>query len=181
MPLLLDELLATLDDFAPFRDISKNIDAARIDSFIREAQVRELRSFLGDNLYLKLLVDFTPPETFGEKRFEDLFLGAEYDSGGGVSVRFNGLKSALIMWAYKRLLEHQQVSLTRYGVKSMQTDFSEDTLAAKIRTEKIDSDSFAKVYEADAVKFLRAKRSDYPEWKPTETKLDKTGFQFKKL
>ena len=88
MAFLLDELFLTKTDFADFRDISKNINDERIDAFIRESQIREIRTFLGDILYLKLLTDFTPPATFATPIYEDLFLGKDYDNGKG-TVRFN--------------------------------------------------------------------------------------------
>ena len=180
MAFLLDELFLTKTDFADFRDISKNINDERIDAFIRESQIREIRTFLGDILYLKLLTDFTPPATFATPIYENLFLGVDYDNGKG-TVRFNGLKAAHIMYAYKRMLLHQQVSVTRYGVKNMSTEFSEDTINAKIRSELVDSDAMGKVYQADAVKFIKANASDYPDWQDTETRADKSGFKFIKI
>ena len=63
----------------------------------------------------------------------------------------------------------------------MSTEFSEDTINAKIRSELVDSDAMGKVYQADAVKFIKANASDYPEWEDTETRADKSGFKFIKI
>ena len=54
----LDPLLLRSDDFVIIRDISKNIDTSRLDAYIREAQVNELRSFLGDELYKRLVDNY---------------------------------------------------------------------------------------------------------------------------
>jgi len=46
---MLDKLLATKEDFTAFRDISANIKDSKIDIFIRESQLIEVRNFLGLN------------------------------------------------------------------------------------------------------------------------------------
>ena len=181
MSTLLDVLLLDKTDFSDYRDISKNIDDSRINSFIRESQVRELRSFLGDELYLKLILDYDDTlKTFTEQRFTDLYFGVDY-TYSSTTIRFNGLAGMLIMYAYKRILNHNQVNLTRYGVKDMITEFSEDTISAKIRSEMVDSNAMALVYQNDAKKFLKTMTADYPEWKDNVTEADKTGFKFIKI
>ena len=52
---MLDKLLATKEDFTAFRDISANIKDSKIDIFIRESQLIEVRNFLGPQLYKLLL------------------------------------------------------------------------------------------------------------------------------
>jgi len=182
MSTLLDVLLLDKTDFSDYRDISKNIDDSRINSFIRESQVRELRSFLGDELYLKLILDYDDtPKTFTEQRFTDLFFGVDY-TYNSTTIRFNGLAGMLVMYSYGRMLNHQQMSLTRYGVKDMTTEFSEDTLALKIRSEMVDSSAMAKVYQSDATKYLQTEITQYPEWKNTkESPIKNTGFNFLKI
>ena len=55
MSTLLDTLLADRGDFSDYREISKNIEDEKINIFIRESQLIEIRSFLGPELYLQLI------------------------------------------------------------------------------------------------------------------------------
>lgn len=178
MSQLLDVLLLDKDDFSNYRDMSKNLEEDRILSFIREAQVKELRSLLGDELYLKLILDYDPtPKTFTDQRFTDLFFGVDY-SYNNTTIRFNGCFGLLVMYAYQRILNHNQVNVTRYGVKDMTTEFSEDTLNAKIKSEMVDSNSMALLYQSDAKKYLQTEAAQYPEWINNTTPADSTGFKF---
>jgi len=182
MTQLLDDLLIDRTDFEEYRDLSKNIPDVRLDSMIREAQIREIRTFLGDTLYLKMLLDYTiGTKTFTSQIYTDLWYGVDY-TYNGETIRFNGLIGYHIMNAYKRILDHNQVSVTRYGVKNMTTDYSEDTVLAKIRNEMISSSSMAKVYSSDGEKFLRTKISDYPDWNYNgQTPIKSTSFNFIKI
>ena len=181
MTQLLDVLLLERTDFAEYRDMSKNIDDSRINSFIREAQVKELRAILGDELYLKLILDYDDNlKVFGEQRFTDLFFGVDYTFNAG-TIRFNGCFGLLVMYAYKRILNHNQVNVTRYGVKNMTTEFSEETIGAKIRSEMVDSNAMALLYQNDAKKYLETETAQYPEWQTKVTEADKTGFNFIKV
>ncbi len=182
MSQLLDDLLIDRTDFDDYRDLSKNIVDERLDSMIREAQIREVRTFLGDVLYLKLLSDYTIiGKTFSLQIYTDLWYGVDY-TFNDKTIRFNGLIAFHIMNAYKRILDHNQLNVTRYGIKSMQTDFSEDTLQVKIRNEMVSSGSMAKVYSSDAEKFIRTKIADYPDWNYNgQTPIKNTAFNFIKI
>ena len=182
MSQLLDDLLIDRTDFDDYRDMSKNVPDERINSFIREAQLREVRTFLGDTLYLKLLLDYDESlKTFTSQIYTDLWYGVDYTYNGN-TIRFNGLIGYHIMNAYRRILDHQQLTVTRYGIKSMTTEFSEDIIQAKINKEKIDSGSMAKVYSSDADKFLRTNIADYPEWEYNgTTPIKNTAFNFIKI
>ena len=128
MTLILDPLLIKPDDFVEFRDISKNIDDERLNVYIRESQIKEIRSFLGDELYLSLINDYTPDAgegTFSEQRFTDLFFGTDWTYQGNER-RLYGLKPSLIYFAYARFIKNQQFNVTRYGVKHITAEESED-------------------------------------------------------
>ena len=67
MSLNLDPLLLDLEDFNIIRDISPKTEPSRLDAYIREAQVNEIRSFLGDELYVLLVnnyIDLNPKSVF---------------------------------------------------------------------------------------------------------------------
>ena len=182
MPINFDPLLILPADFDDFRDISKNIDPDRLNVYVRESQVKEMRSFLGDTLYLALINDYTEVgDTFSEQRFTDLWFGSDYDFKGNQR-RFYGLKPAIVYYAYSRFIKNQQVNVTRYGVKHINDENSEDETVQQVRTKTNDANSYGLLYQADAELFLNENQSDYPEFEVSETAGEKkTSFKFTKL
>lgn len=179
MPLLLDPLMVFLADLILFKDVSQNMDEDRVNQSVREAQINELRSFVGDELYLALITDYDEiSDTFSQDRFNDLWFGVDYDYTGK-TIRFHGLKAAIIYYTYARMLDNGQLNLTRSGAKSWQNDESEDTEQPQIATKVRNARSQALVYLSDAKKFLSYLKSVYPEWE--EEKQDRTSLQFFKV
>ena len=169
-----DNLYITLADFADYKDISPNIDQDRLDTYIRDAQILDLRAFLGQELYLQLQLSYTPPDVFTGV-YEPLFEGVDYND-----IRYYGLKPLLVEYAYARLLEEISLNITRTGAKVFTTEEgSEPPTQSQINTKVSAARSIALAYEADATKFLKANLSDYPKWHDTNDK--KTGFNFFKV
>ncbi|GAH63928.1 unnamed protein product, partial [marine sediment metagenome] len=182
MPINLDPLLILPADFDDFRDISKNIDPERLEVYVRESQVKEMRSFLGASLYLALINDYTAVgDTFSEQRFTDLWFGADWSYQGNTR-RFYGLKPAIIYYAYARFVRNQQMNVTRYGVKHLTDENSEDETVQQVRTKVNDANSYGLLYQADAELYLNENVSTYPEFEVSETAGEKkTSFKFTKL
>jgi len=183
MALVLDPLLIKLEDLANFRDVSDNIDEPRFNTFARESQMREMRSFLGDALYNALIKDFTPDAgegTFTEQRFTDLWFGTVY-TRNSFTVQFNGLKPAIVYYAYERFIYYQKLNVTRYGVRTLQdNDLSNN--AELVKKWEVSSDSMGLMYQEDSDKFLNENSSLYPEWDKPEMKMKKsTGWNFFKV
>ena len=181
--LVLDSLLVQLTDFSNFRDVSVNTDTDRINAFIRESQMREMRSLLGDALYKALIDDFTPDAgegTFSEQRFTDLWFGVAYIRDN-FSVQFNGFKPAIVYYAYERFLYYQKLNVTRYGVRTLQdNDLSND--APFTKKWQVSADSMGLMYQEDTEKYLNENDSTYPERNRPDFKTKKsTGLQFFKI
>jgi len=181
--LVLDPLLIKLEDLSNFRDVSDNIDEARFNTFARESQMREMRSFLGDALYNALIKDFTPDVdegTFSEQRFKDLWFGTVY-TRNGFSVQFNGLKPAIVYYAYERFIYYQKLNVTRYGLRNLQDNDLSDN-AEFVKKWEVSSDSMGLMYQEDADKFLQENITLYPESDKPEIKMKKsTGWNFFKV
>ena len=183
MTLKLDELLIKLDDFKNFRDISTNTDADRLNAFIRESQLKEIRDFLGSGLYFALISDYTADVdegTFTEQRFTDLWFGATY-TVNGFEIQFYGLKAAHVYFSYDRYLYFQKLNVTRYGSRVLEdNDLSENIPVT--RKYEISSDSMGLLYRNDADKFINEKISTYPEFEnPNKVPLQQTGWKFQKI
>ena len=185
MTLILDDLLVQLTDFSNFRDISVNTDADRLNAYIREAQLREMRSFLGDALYNALLSDYTPgvspaEGTFTQARFTELWFGTTYTSGN-YPIKYHGLKPAVVYYAYERFLFYQRLNVTRYGSRILEdNELSVD--APLTKRWEVSADSMGLVYQNDSNTFLDAKTSTYPEWQQPDGRVpEKIGFKFMKV
>ena len=179
MALLLDKLLATKEDFNDFRSISKNIATEKIDIFIRESQLIEIRAFLGSTIYLQLQEDYDEnTKTFGNPIFNSLWFGVDYINKKQEEVRFNGYMNSLVYFAYGRFLLQQQMNVSRFGLESLQDTISEDTPLAQVKTKAKEALSMAIQYQEDCVKFIEVHATDYPTFKTKESKGKNTSFTF---
>jgi len=179
---MLDKLLATKEDFAAFRDISANIKDSKIDIFIRESQLIEVRNFLGPQLYKLLLDDYDEQtKTFTSTIYSSLWNGSSYTTSEGKEEIFNGLINALIYFTYSRFILQQQMNVSRFGLESIQDTISEDTPVGAVRTKAKEALSVALVYQRDAEKFIESNKTDYPTYATKTTKAKKTSFNFFKL
>ena len=184
MPLKLDTLVINIADFKNFRDISVNTDGDRLSALIREAQMREIRDFLGEGLYHLLVADYTsadPDEgTFATPRFEKLWYGDEYEQGGTL-INFNGLKPAHIYYAYERFVYVNKLNVTRYGNRVLEDgDLSVDLTPTK--KYEVAADSFGLVYQNDAMSYLRTNATIYPELKkPNHREANRIGLKMFKV
>jgi hypothetical protein len=179
MPLLTDKLFITKDDFELYRDISEHMDADRVDASIREAQVTEFTDFIGQQLYLALQDDYDVGlNEFPTARLSTLFFGEDY-AYRGKNVRYHGLQPMLTMFSYGRMLTNLQLSVTRGGPMTYtETDVSDPTTQAQIKTKVIDARSMALSYGAEVKQYLSQNRSVYPEYTHPNTE---TGFQMFKI
>jgi len=158
---MIEEALLTQADYEGYRDISSNIDfETRLKPWILEAQKQELRGFLGQELYLALINDYTPGSGFTEQRFIDLWEGK--DEAG--KYRYYGLKPVLIYFSYARFLKNQSQVVTRYGVKSLTRDESENYSPIGTRTKQGEAENMALSLQAEAEKFINDNKDDYPEY-----------------
>ena len=184
MPLNLDVLLINIEDFSNFRDISVNTDADRLNALIREAQIREIRSFLGDALYFAMIQDYTPVAndegTFTEQRFTDLWYGVAWVKNS-FTIQLQGLKPAHVYYSYERFLYQNKLNVTRYGDRVLaDNDFSENLVTTK--KYEVSADSMGLVYQFDAKDYIEENPDLFPEYNNPEIKREiNTGWKFMKI
>lgn len=177
----LDKIMASLEDFEDFRDISKNLDDSRFKPFLMEAQRQEIRSFLGKALYSALQSDYDEIlDEFSEDRFTDLWFGVDYDLKGH-EVRYNGLKPALIYYTYERIVFNNRLNVTRYGTRVLE-DNELSVEAGLTKRFEVSSDSMGLSYQNDSDEFIRQNRTDYPEFnRPNKLIKRTTGLKMFKV
>ena len=169
MALNQDPILLTLAEINQYRDLSLNLDTTRIDASVRESQLDELNNFLGEELYLLFIEDWSGT-AFVTQKFIDLWEGVDYVNNGK-EIRYYGLQPAISLYAYSRMLDNLQLNATRSGAVTFIDDESEPTEQPQIATKVKSARGQALVYLARADKFLKENRDDYPQYATKDTEV----------
>ena len=162
---MIDDILLTQDDFIPYRDISDNVDFDRLTVWILEAQKQEMRAFLGPQLFLAMIDDWDGA-AFPTARFNELWDGIDVPD----EYRFYGLKPVVIYFAYARFLKNQKTVVTRFGVRNLENDTSEQQSAIATRTRQGEAEAMAVSLQSDTETYLNDNRDTYPEWNSRDGK-----------
>jgi len=156
-------------------------DVDKMEKYIREAQVSDIRSFLGDELYLKMILDFNEEtRVFATQRYTDLWDGIDY-TVGTVTKRSHGLKAAHVYYTVARIIEGNWFTITRFGPKDLQSDNSTTQSTAMIRAKVNTNRSQGLIYQNEAKMFLEQNNSDYTEWPDGLNRPIKTGIKMFKV
>ena len=100
------QLLITNDEFkSRARVVSSNIDAAKIEAFIHEAEIMDLKPMLGD-----LFVD-----VMNNNQHYQVFVEGGILILNDKRIEIEGLKTALAYFAFARMARNGDAVLTRYG------------------------------------------------------------------
>lgn len=104
-------MLQDLKDLRPLADF----DGSRWEQFAVEAQDQDLRPVLGESLYYDMMTKFfnTLDPMYAE--YQKLINGALWVYNGD-NVYFDGIKPMLAYYTLARLVQNNQVNITRYGV-----------------------------------------------------------------
>lgn len=178
-----DRLFINKETFDKYKDVSEHLDIERIDSSVLEAQIGDLIAFIAEPLYLALQKDFTAPNTWATPKYESLFNGAEYKPAGQLyDVIYHGLEPVLVYFSYARLLNNLQLNITRMGaINYIESDVSENSTQAQIKTKVIDARALAMRYQEEVVNFIATNRADYPEYFASPSKQSTVPFTLIKL
>lgn len=138
------------------RDMSAHIDDARLEVYIRESENIDLKSALGDGLYLDIKQN---PD-----KYTTLLEGGEYEFCNEKKV-FAGLKVALAYYTYARFVKNGDGHVARFGYTNKDSEYS--TLAdIKQKSQAYnEAYSIANTYMKECVQFLTDNRKDYPLYK----------------
>ena len=89
------------------RTMSIHIDTEKIEAYIRESENIDLKSALGDALFLDVKEH---PENYSE-----LLNGSSYTIECGGKRSFVGLKTTLAYYTYARIVKNGDGNVTRFG------------------------------------------------------------------
>ena len=140
-------LLITPEDIRTFKTLSVNIPDERVNPFIQEAQLFDLKKVCGKAFFDKLIEPNSPqnyPELF------DHYVGF------------------LAYRSYYRLISNNQITVTANGVVYKRTEFSDQVPVADLAAIKNHILDGSKVYEQEFIDYMNAESTDaatkYPEW-----------------
>lgn len=147
-------LIATDEVSKLARTMSVHIDTEKIETYIRESENIDLKSALGDTLFLDVK---DHPDNYSE-----LLNGGSYNAKCGGKRFFVGLKTALAYYTYARMVKNGDGNVTRFGFMnkgneySSHSDFKEKLMAYN------DAFSMADQYLKECVRYLNDNRESFP-------------------
>ncbi len=171
-----EKLLITIKDIQEYRPMADLVEA-RVDPYIREAQVNDLREFLGSPLYYDLITNTDTPAN------QDLLRGKTYtDPSTSKSIDFYGIVPMIVHYSLARIVMNNQINITSFGATSKIVPQSEPVSIERIKSLVTELNSIGVTYQNSAKKFLDDNLVTYPLWSTnTEYQSRETGMSFFKL
>lgn len=155
-----DKYLIQLDDIKRFRPTAE-LDAARINPFILEAQSHDLRPILGEALYYDFMKNYDGAAPTYD-HYRDLLNGKEY-TYNGYTVVHDGLQEFLSYATLARFFLMNPISITRFGNMKKLKDEKSEPLTPE-ETKMVVTDLKSNAIRAGALikKYLLYNISTYP-------------------
>lgn len=150
-------LITTLEVSTLSRGMSVHVDEDKIETYIRESESIDIKSALGDALYLDVKEH---PE-----KYELLLDGGTYEDKRGEKKILMGIKTALAYYTYARIVKNGDGNVTRYGFVQKEEEYSSLTDIKEKVMAYDDAFSIADRYLKECVMFLEDKKNDYPLYK----------------
>jgi hypothetical protein len=151
--------LLLVTDFATYKELSVNIDdTTRINPYILQAQQFDLKPLVGEVFYKDILDNPTSAEN-------TLLLNGGAYSYQNKNYEFSGLKIVLAYYAYARIIENQNIHVTRFGVVfKNNADVSERVDEKTLQRLILQTRNQARAYWDECHLFLNRKSISYPLW-----------------
>lgn len=171
-------LLIKNSDFDDYRPVSENFVQKKMDTWIREAQVADIRPILGDAFYQDFITKFDNTGASEYNDYQNLLNGTTY-TYNSQTIKFEGVKPCLVYYAYARMIKSQQVNVAPHSVVQKLTPQSQPVSASMIKIQVDDALSMAGVYQNEILQFLDTEQSTYPLWTERGSEIVRTtSFNF---
>src|SRR5689334_14775237 len=105
-------VIITLQDIKQYRPTA-DLDGVRWEPFCVESQDQDLRPVLGDGLFYDFMTKWYSTGDPMYASYQSLLNGVNYTLNGQ-AVYFDGLKPMMVYYTLARLVQNQQVNITRY-------------------------------------------------------------------
>lgn len=140
-----DYLITCKEVGALARDMSAHMDEERVNTYIRESEMIDLKSALGDALFLDIKSN---PE-----KYDKLLNGGEYEVSGEKRI-FSGLKTTLAYYTYARVVKNGNGNVTRYGFVNKESEYSSNAEFKERNMAYNDAFSIADRLMKECLRFL---------------------------
>lgn len=167
-------VIITLNDLKALRPLAE-LDGTRWEQYAVEAQDQDLRPILGDALYYDLMTKFYLPLDSMYSAYQDLINGTEWTYNGD-TIYFDGLNPMLGYFTLARLIQNNQINVTRFGVVVKTTQQSTPVDAQTLRQVVNEMKSNAITYKYQVDLFLGQNQTIYTKYKGSENNFN-TGFK----
>jgi len=154
----METILLTLEELQKLRPLSKNIDLTKTEAWIFEAQVNEMRDFLGGELY-KTIIDDWNGTGFDTPRLESLWYGDET----GQEIYF-GLWRSIALFAIAKIIKNNSFNVTRFSNSNLSSDIEEPAVLNAQASKASQAESQAIKYLNETREYLIDNKTVYPEW-----------------
>lgn len=144
----MQQYLITTDEVSALsREISAHLDHEKIETYIRESENIDIKSALGDDLFLDV------------KENPDKYLllldGGTYESKCRKKKIFAGLRVALAYYAYARIVKNGDGNVSRFGFVNKEGEYSRHTEFKEKMMAYDDACSVADRYLKECVLYLK--------------------------
>lgn len=171
--------MITLSDIRERLGIALNTNIERdLNPKILEAQDFDLRPFLGEELYLDLLEDFSNSPSL--VKYADLFNGSTYTYNGR-TYQHDGVKAILVYHSYARYRGSSPIKDTPYGAMMKKNEHSDHASEKAISRMIAEERSKATAHEDRVRMFLERFRDNYPLYRCTTNKRRTNGMRIRRI
>lgn len=147
--------LITVDEVQTLsRDMSQYVDVNKIATYIRESESINIKSALGDALFLDVKEH---PE-----KYSTLLDGGVYETECGVKKVFAGLKTALAYYTFARVVKNGDGNVTRFGLVKKESEYSSHADLKEKMIAYNDAFDVANRYLKECVVYLRDNKKQFP-------------------
>ena len=169
--------IITLQDIKQLRPTAE-MDGVRWEPFCLEAQDQDLRPILGDGLYYDFMTEFFDSTDDMYANYQKLLNGTSYTLNGQ-TIYFDGLKPLVGYYTLARLVQNQQVNITRYGIVTKVIAQSQPTDAQTIRQVVNELRSNAMTYKNQVDTYLLQNQTTFTLYIGSNTNANTSFRMFK--
>lgn len=149
----MSNIVTSSDVMLMCRPISTHYKPERIEMFIPEAELIDIKDQIGEQLYISLLDSGTT--------YQELLDGGIYTVDEKKYI-FKGLKSAISYFVYSRLIRNSDGQLTPYGYVNKDTDVSQKPELKERIAAANDAMEIGQAYLNECLQYIRLHPDLFP-------------------
>ena len=159
MASLPNQLVQLSDIKSIVKNISSNIDEQRINTAIMEAQNIDVKPLINEQVYITLIEGDVIPDNYLQ-----LMNGCIY-TYNDLKYKFEGLKVAIIYFAYARLIKGLDSSVSAGGLVQKNNDFSTHTPIRERMNAANEAESIGNLHLKECLDYLTRNNDLFPEFR----------------